>query len=129
MSLIVVVPVTVTLALASAAVACLVHARPRVAVPSLLCSRVQPAGLPRVPLSELVVMNSTIVSPAWTVAGSRTTWLVRLPALLAAATNDSVGSAAFAAGTGAEPEHGEGHGESGDEGRDGPTLSRRGHAE
>ena len=86
MSLIVALEVTVTLALASAAVACLVQARPRVAVPSLPCSRVQPAGLPSVPVSELVVMNSTSVSPAWTVAGIRTTWLVRLPELLAAAT-------------------------------------------
>ncbi len=103
MSLIVAVPVTVTLAFASAATACFVQARPRVAEPSLLCSRVQPAGLPSVPLSEFVVMNSTIVSPAWTVAGRRTTWPVRLPELLAAATNDNVASAAFAAGSGARP--------------------------
>src|SRR5690242_19246926 len=85
----------VTLALASAAVACLVQARPRVAVPSLPCSRVQPAGLPRVPLSELVVKKSTRVSPACTVAGIRTTWAVRFPELLPAATNDKVAAGAL----------------------------------
>src|SRR4051812_39722205 len=95
--------VTVTLALASAATACLLHARPRVAVPSLLCSRVQPAGVAMVPVMEFVDRNITIVSPACTVAGSRTTCAVRLPKLLAAATNDSVGSAALAAGTGESP--------------------------
>src|SRR4051794_40224255 len=95
--------VTVTLALASAATACLVQARPRVAVPSLPCSRVHPAGVAMVPLMELVDRNSTIVSPACALAGSLTTWAVRLPKLLAAPTKDSVGSAALAVGTGESP--------------------------
>src|SRR3954454_8107544 len=95
--------VTVTFAFASAATACLVQARPRVAVPSLPWSNVQPGGLVMVPLIELVDRNMTMVSPAWTVAGSRTTWAVRLPKLLAAATNDSVGSAALAVGRGERP--------------------------
>src|ERR1700709_686779 len=95
--------VTVTLALASAATAVLVHARPRVAVPSLPCSSVQPAVLPMVPVIEAVDRNITIVSPAATLAGSLTTWAVRLPKLLAAPTNDSVGSAALAEGSGERP--------------------------
>src|SRR4051812_33433840 len=95
--------VTVTLAFASAATACLVQARPRVAVPSLPCSNVQPAGLVMVPLIELVDRNMTMVSPACTLAGSLRTWAVRLPELLAAPTNESVGSAALAAGRGERP--------------------------
>ena len=95
--------VTVTLAFASAATACLVHARPRVAVPSLPCRSVQPAGLAMVPVIEFVDRNMTMVSPACTVVGRRTTWAVRLPELLAAATNDSVGSAALALGSGERP--------------------------
>ena len=69
----------------------------------MVCSRVQPAGAPSVPLREFTVMNSTIVSPAWMPAGSVMCASVRLPALLAAATNDSTGSAALAAGTGLSP--------------------------
>ena len=102
-SLIVPLDVTVTLAFASAATACLVQARPRVAVPFLFCSTVQPAGSPRVPAIELAVMNSTIVSPAWTVAGSLMTWAERLPKLLAEPTYDNVGSAALAMGAGPAP--------------------------
>ena len=48
-------------------------------------------------------MNSTMVSPAWMPAGRVMLWAVRLPALLEAATNDSTGSAALAAGTGLNP--------------------------
>ena len=80
---------------ASAALACLVQARPRVAVPSLPWSRVQPAGFAMVPLIELVDRNSTRVSPACTVAGTCTTWLARLPWLLPAATKDSVAAGAL----------------------------------
>ena len=97
---------TVTLAFASAAVAFFVHARPRVVVPSLLSRRVQPEGLPRVALSEAVVRKTRRVSPACTVPGTCTVWLVRFPALLAAATNDSVGSAASARGAGLRPKAG-----------------------
>src|SRR3954453_17242174 len=95
--------VTVTLAFASAATACLVQARPRVAVPSLPWSNVQPGGLVMVPLIELVDRNMTMVSPAWTVAGSRTTWAVRLPELLAAPTTEGVGAARRGAGRGERP--------------------------
>ena len=89
------------------AVAFFVQARPRVVVPSLLCSRVQPAGSPRVPLSGVDGQEQQ-----QGVAGldrgreTCTVWLVRLPALLAAATNDSVGSAASARGAGLRPRAG-----------------------
>ena len=87
-----------TLALASVAVARLVQTRPRVTVPFLLCRLVQPVGLPSVPLSELVAMNSTRTSPGCTVVGIRTVWLVRLPALLAVATCESVAAVVVADG-------------------------------
>ena len=89
-----------TLALMSAEVAFLVHTRPRLAEPSLDCSRVQPAGPVRVPLLELLVMNSSRVSPAATVAGTRTVCVVPVGAMLADATYVSVGAAALADGRG-----------------------------
>ena len=74
--------VTVTLAPASVAVARFVQARPRVTLPLLLCSTVQPLGVLSVPLRELTVRNSTRVSPASTEVGSCTVWLVRVLAAL-----------------------------------------------
>jgi hypothetical protein len=56
-----------------------------------------------VPVMELVDRNITMVSPACRLAGSLTTWAVRLPELLAAPTNDSVGSTALAVGSGERP--------------------------
>ena len=103
MSLIVALETTLTVAPASAAVACLVQARPRVADPSPPRNNVQPAGVPNVPVKEFVVMNNTIVSPACTPPGNTTVWFTRLPALLADPTNDNTGSAAFATGTGPNP--------------------------
>src|SRR5580765_7936708 len=96
-SLMVVVPTTVTTEPESVAVACLVHSRPRVALPFWLRSSVQPDGLPSVPLREFVVMKRTIVSPAEMPPGNVRLWLMRLPEELEAATNDKVGSAADAA--------------------------------
>ena len=119
---------TVTLAPASPAVACFVHARPRVAVPSWPCSRVQPAGLPSVPVRELTVMNSTRVSPACIPLGRVTVWFSRLPTLLVAPTNDNTGSAAFAAGTGLNPKAASAVANTHDESRHEPAPSRRGHA-
>ena len=81
----------------------------------------------RVPLSELVVMNSTSVSPFWRPAGSATLWLIRLPTLLVAPTNDSTGSAALAAGSRAEPECGERGDQRRDENWDEPCASPSGH--
>ena len=47
------------------------------------------------PVIEAVDRNITRVSPACTVEGIVTTWLVRLPELLDAATNDSVAAGAL----------------------------------
>ena len=103
-SLMIVVPLlTVTVGFASPATACLVHARPDVALPVWVCSRVQPAGPVSAAVPLFVEMNSSRVSPAWTVLGTVTVCAVRLPALLAAPTNESAGSTALAAGTGPRP--------------------------
>src|ERR1700712_1109363 len=92
--------VKLTTELASPAVACLVQARPRVAVPSLPWSRVQPGGVLTGPVIDAVDRNITSVSPACTVDGMVTVWVVRLPALLAAATNDRVAAGALLGGAG-----------------------------
>ena len=77
---------TVTLVPLSVAVAFLVQTRARLAEPSRAWSWVQPVGPVMVPVLVLAVMNSSIVSPAMTVAGTLTTWLVVDPAALAAPT-------------------------------------------
>ncbi len=89
MSLSAVDVVAVTLAPASPAVACLVQARPRVTPPFLFWSTVQPLGPLSVPLRELTVRKTTRVSPACTLAGIWTVWLVRLAAVLAEPTYES----------------------------------------
>ena len=57
---------------ASAAVACLVHSRPRTPLPSVDWSSVHPAGLVTVAVVLLVVSDRIRVSPALTAAGTTT---------------------------------------------------------
>ena len=76
----------------SAAVAVRDQARPRMPLPSVVWIRVQPGSVPTVVVVELVVRNSSRVSPACTAAGTVTVWLVRLPAVLAAPTRTTSGA-------------------------------------
>ena len=79
--------VTVTLLPASDSVAVRVQARPRVPFPSRDSNRRQPVtAFWTVLVVEFVVRNRTRVSPACTLFGIRTVWLVRFPAVLAAST-------------------------------------------
>jgi hypothetical protein len=66
---------------ASAAVACLVHNRPRTPLPSVDWSNVQPTGLDTVAVVLLMVIARIKVSPALTAAGMTTGWELRLPAV------------------------------------------------
>ena len=56
-----------------------------------------------VPVIDAVDMNMTMVSPACTPAGSRTTWPVRLPWVFAEPTKETTPSTAFAVGRGDNP--------------------------
>ncbi len=81
----------------SPATATLLQARPRMPEPSRASTCVHPVGpVTAVPLVEFVVRNSRSVSPAATVVGTLTVWLTRLPDVVAAATNDTVGATACA---------------------------------